>query len=140
MCVCIYPTSSYEQDETQGQFLTGALTYLNFGFSFSLTGCHTKVKEPSLTYYLTITAGRIIRFMPFVRVFGYVKCKQPRTGFELGSRCPFPSTITITSQASLSLCVYECVHVCLFVCLFLSVCSFIAVTATMANTRTISSS
>ena len=50
----------------------------------------------SLPYYLPIAGGRIIGLIPFPRVF--VKCNQPRPGFEFVSPCPFPTTITITSR------------------------------------------
>ena len=33
-------------------------------FSFSKTGFHTKVKVPSLPYYLPLTGGRIVGFIP----------------------------------------------------------------------------
>ena len=45
-----------------------SLTGLNSEFSFSLTCCLTKAEEPSLRYYLPIAGGRIIGFMPFLRV------------------------------------------------------------------------
>ena len=45
-----------------------SLTGLNSEYSFSLTGCLTKAEEPSLSYYLPITGGRIIGFIPFPRV------------------------------------------------------------------------
>ena len=38
----------YGQDVTQGQFLRSKVA-LNSEFSFSKTGCLTKVKEPSLS-------------------------------------------------------------------------------------------
>ena len=41
------------------------LTGLNSEFSFSKIGCHTKVKEPSLPYYLPIASGSIIGYIPF---------------------------------------------------------------------------
>ena len=34
-----------------------SLTGLNSEFSFSLTSCHTKAEEPSLSYYLPIAGG-----------------------------------------------------------------------------------
>ena len=37
----------------------GSLTGLNLEFSFSMTSCHTKAKELSFPYYLTIGGGRI---------------------------------------------------------------------------------
>ena len=36
---------------------------------FFLLGCNTKVKEHSFPYYLIITEGRIVRFMPFLTLF-----------------------------------------------------------------------
>ena len=42
-----------------------SLTGLSSEFSFSLTSCLTKAEEPSLPYYLPITVGRIIGFIPF---------------------------------------------------------------------------
>ena len=36
-------------------------------FSFSLTSCLTKAKEPSLSYYLPTAGGRADVFMPFRR-------------------------------------------------------------------------
>ena len=38
---------------------------LNSEFYFSYTGCHTIVKEPSLTYNLSRTRKRIIECIPF---------------------------------------------------------------------------
>ena len=43
-------------------------TGLNLEFYFSLTGCYTKVKDPSMPYYLALAWGRIIGFIPFSRV------------------------------------------------------------------------
>ena len=40
---------------------------LNTEFSFSLTGCLIKAKEPSLYYYLLIAEARRDGFMPFLR-------------------------------------------------------------------------
>ena len=48
--------------------LKRSLTGFNSEFSFSLTGCLTKAKEPSLYYYLTIAGRWIIGFIPFPRV------------------------------------------------------------------------
>ena len=45
-----------------------SFTGLNSEFSFSLTCCFTKAEEPSLSYYLPITGGRIIGFIPFPSV------------------------------------------------------------------------
>ena len=51
-----------------------SLTGLNSEFSFSQTGCHSKIKELSLPYYLPIAGGRIIGFIPFPRVL--VQCEM----------------------------------------------------------------
>ena len=47
-------SAPHKQNVAQGQFLKETLTGLNLEFSFSSTGCYTKVKEPSLPYNLTI--------------------------------------------------------------------------------------
>ena len=49
-------------------FFKRSLTGLNSEFSFSKTSCLTKAEEPSLPYYLHITEGRIIGFIPFPKV------------------------------------------------------------------------
>ena len=51
-----------------------SLTGFNAEFSFSYTGCHTKIKEPSLPYYISIAGGRIIRFITFPRIL--MLCKM----------------------------------------------------------------
>ena len=61
---------------------------------FSLTGCLTKTREPSLPYYLLIPGGRINGFLPFPWV--------SVQGFELVSKCPFLTTITNTPTKSTS--------------------------------------
>ena len=42
-----------------------SLTSLNSEISFFLTGCHAKVNEHSLPYYLSIVGGRIVGFKRF---------------------------------------------------------------------------
>ena len=86
----IYPTPLHNQNMTQGQFLSRA------EFSFSLTGCHIKVEEPSLLYYLPISKRENIWIQTYQC---FVKCKQPHPWFELGSPSPFLSTVTITTWA-----------------------------------------
>ena len=46
---------------------------------FSLTSCPSKMKEPSLPYFLPIVGGRIVGSIPFLKY--YVKCKQACPGF-----------------------------------------------------------
>ena len=88
----------HEENETQGQFFKRSLTGLTLELYFSKTGCHTKVKESSLLYYLSIAGERIVGFMPFPRVLVQWEMQTHLSGFELGSLCPFPMTITITPQ------------------------------------------
>ena len=69
ICMLSYlPTPPPGQDRTQGQFFKRSLTGLNSEFSFSYTICLTKAEEPSLPYYLSIAGGRIIGFIPSLRV------------------------------------------------------------------------
>ena len=79
----IYPTPPLGQDMTQGQFKR-SLTGLNSEFSFSLTSCLTKAKEPNLSYYLPIAGGRIIGFIPFPRVL--VLCEMQSVSFRIWTR------------------------------------------------------
>ena len=67
------------------------LTYLKWKFSFSLTGCHDKAKELTLPYYF-IHSWREDSFPRLI-----VLCEMLRPGFQLGSPCTFPRTITITT-------------------------------------------
>ena len=57
---------------------------LNPEFSFSSTGCHTKVKEPSLSYYLPIAGRRKVVFRPFRNILAPSEMQLPLQGFELG--------------------------------------------------------
>ena len=61
-----------------------SLTGLNSEFSFSLTSCLTKAEEPSLSYYLPITGGRIIGFIPFPRVL--VLCEMQSVSSRIWTR------------------------------------------------------
>ena len=87
------------------------ITVLNSEFSFSLSGCHTKVKEPSLSYYLPIAGGKIYGCIPFLKYWPSEKCKQPYPGFELRSLYPFPMPITITPM---SICCWILRHINLY--------------------------
>ena len=58
-----------------------SLTDLNSEFYFSLTSCLTKAEEPSLPYYLPITGGKIIGFIPFPRVL--VLCEMQSVSFRI---------------------------------------------------------
>ena len=52
-------------------------------------GCHTKVKEASLPYYLPMVGGGIVRFTPFPRLLTLCEMQTPSLEFELGLPCPF---------------------------------------------------
>ena len=51
-----------------------SLTGLNSEFSFSQISCLNKAEETSLSYYLLMAGGRIIGFIPFLRVL--VRCEM----------------------------------------------------------------
>ena len=77
------------------------LTDLSSEFYFSSTVCISKAKEHSLSSYLSIARGRIIGFIPFVKVS--VQCWYTISLVQdLNSyhrvHFPFPTTITITSR------------------------------------------
>ena len=57
----IFPTPLYELDATNGRLFKWSLSGLNSEFSFTLTDYHTKVKELSLSYYLS-KAGTAYKF------------------------------------------------------------------------------
>ena len=56
-------------------------TSLNSESTFSSTGCQTKAKEYSLSYYLPIAWGRIVGFMPFPRISAL--CKIQTASFKI---------------------------------------------------------
>ena len=64
----IYLTPPLGQDMTQDQFFKRSFTGMKTEFSFALTSCLTKAKEPSRPYYLPLAGGRIIGFIAFPRV------------------------------------------------------------------------
>ena len=74
---------------------------LNSGFSFSQTGCHTKIKVHGLPYNLHIARrSRWIRdFRKGISAKG--KHKQLRPGVELSSLFLFPTTITLRRRDSI---------------------------------------
>ena len=73
-----------------------SLTGFHSEFSFSSTVCYTKVKESSLPYYLFHSRWENSYLSQVYE--RYMKCKQPRPGFELGSTGPFSTTIAIALQ------------------------------------------
>ena len=62
-----FSTPTHKQDVTRGHFNQN-LRGLNSEFSFSLTSCHVKVKEPSLPLNLPKAGGGIVGFIRFPRV------------------------------------------------------------------------
>ena len=84
-------------------FLSRSLAGLNLEFSFSSTGCHSKVKTPSLPNYFHIAKGRLIGFMSFPIVL--TLCEMLFCpGFELVSLCPFPTMVFVTLIMLLFVC------------------------------------
>ena len=61
-----------------------SLTGLNSEFSFSKTSCLMKVEELCLPYYLPISGGRIIGFIPFPRVL--VCCEMQSVSSRIWTR------------------------------------------------------
>ena len=138
VCVCVRPTLATESCDTES-----FLSCLNSECSFSKNDCHTKVKEPSLPYYLPISKRRIY----FPRLFVLSKnLQQPRPGFELVSPSPFPTlchgylslylclsrslspghALSLSLSLFVCVCVCECVHECM--CMWgLSVCMSVCV-------------
>ena len=56
-----------------------------------------------------------------------MKYKQPHQGFELGSTCLFPVTITIIPWELIRMCVIMCVYICAYMCKCVYVCVCICV-------------
>ena len=124
---CIYPTPPQ-----QGQFLS-CLTNLNSEFSFSLTGCRTKVKEPRLPNNLPIADRRIVEYILFLGVFSPNSLYQ---GFELWPLCLFPLTITVTTQASSQKLYLHIHYPKIVITCFLMLCRILIHTRTRTHTHT----
>ena len=97
MYVCVYITNHSAQAawDTRSIFKK-SLTGLNLEFSFSLTCCHTKVKELSLLNCLPIAGQRIVGFISFPKV--WVLHEMQTASFRILNTYPFPTTITIKPQ------------------------------------------
>ena len=74
------------------------LTGLNSEFSFSYIGCRSKSKKKN-QFLLSIPSKRenLGSCLSLVHLCNG-KYKQPSPGFEFGSLCPFPTTVTIIAQ------------------------------------------
>ena len=68
----IFTNASAQTGCNTGSFF---LTGFNSEFSFSYTSCHTKGKEPCLPYYLPIARGRIVGFIPFLKILSLCEMK-----------------------------------------------------------------
>ena len=80
MSVCTYYLPSHKQHLTLGKFKQSLLS-LNLDLVLLLMGRITKAKEPRLPYYLSIARRRIIRFIPFIKIFGL--CEVERSLWKL---------------------------------------------------------
>ena len=84
--ICIYWALNTKRDMTQGQFLN-EVQQVWIQFSFFQTSCHASVKEPKLSYYLSITGGRIVGFISFARVLALwerqIVSSRTWTGFAM---------------------------------------------------------
>ena len=108
----IYPRAPHKQKATQDQFFNGVSLV-------RIQSCPSPkpVAIPSLNSptYPTIYHGRTEN--SWMHSFpNYVKCKQPRLGFELESPSLFSTTITITPRMSIYTCVCMRVCVCVWNC------------------------
>ena len=83
-CLSYLPNPSTRAGYDTRSILKRSLTDLNSEFSFSLTSCHSKAEEPSLSYYLPIAGGRVIGFIPFPRVL--VLCEMPSVSSRIWTR------------------------------------------------------
>ena len=81
------PNPSHKQDPIKGQFFKQGLTGLP-------SPSHTRVKEASLPYYLTIFGERIVGCITFPKL--YIQLFSP--GFNIWSLCLFTTTVTITPR------------------------------------------
>ena len=66
--VYIYPTPPPQEEYNTRSIFKWSTVGLNSEFSFSLTGCLTKVKEFGIPYYWPKAGGRADGFMPFPRM------------------------------------------------------------------------
>ena len=88
--MCIQPTPPIWAECDARSIFKWSKARLNLEFSFSKTGCQTKTKETSLTYYIPIAGEKTDGYMPFQRAF------VQNLGIKLKSPIPFPTMITIT--------------------------------------------
>ena len=93
-CACILPNPSV----WAGQFFMENFTDLNSKFSFSLIGCHTKVKEPNLSYYLCMNGRRRVGCRRFLRVLVLCEIQAAPSRFELELSGLFPTMITLAPR------------------------------------------
>ena len=69
MCTCVYIHQPLCTTRLRHKInFIRNLTGLNSEFSFSKASCHTKVKDPNLSYYLPIAGGIMIGFITFPRI------------------------------------------------------------------------
>ena len=90
-----YLSNFSEHDVTQGQFFKQSAVGLNSEFSF-YTGCLTKAKVPSLSYYIPTAEEKTDGFMFSLGDYNEVNCKYLYPGFELESSIQFSMIITVT--------------------------------------------
>ena len=106
------PTYPTKLDETTDPFLKWCLIGWNSKLSYSKTGCHWKVKEPSLSYYLPIARGRIVGFMSFPRVAAVFKLQIILFTIWSGVTVSFDSNHYTTNTFYTYAYIY--VHVCVW--------------------------
>ena len=109
----IYIAMSFARENAlRGYIVKRNLTCLNSEFSFSQSGCHTKVKDPCLPYYLLIVGGRIIGFIPFSKVLAF--CEMQKASSRIWTRVTVSISNDVnhyTTSASLSLYIYIYIYI-----------------------------
>ena len=83
-CLILFTNPSARAGYDTRSIFKWSLTGLHSEFPFSKTSCLTKAEEPGLFYYLPISEGRIIAFIPFPRVL--VLCEMKTVSSKIWTR------------------------------------------------------
>ena len=101
-------------------------------FSFSKAGCHTKVKEPNLSYYLLVAGGRITGFLSFPRILGKMQTASSGIWTRVAVLISYDGIYYTTKGpiSPLDICIYPPLDVCIYppldICIYppLDVCIY----------------
>ena len=126
-CVFVYVFTQPLRTSWIGQSISrGSVTGLNSEFSFSLTDCLSKAREPILPYYLPIAGGRIIVLITFPRVL--VPCEMQSASPRIWTRIGM-SISSNENHVYIWVCthMFACMCVCVRVCMCVCVCMYLLV-------------